>query len=708
MSIEITPERLRTLFRPRNVALVGASNKSNFSLGTYANLTNFGFNDRTFLVNARGAETHGQPTFTTCEAIGEPIDLAHMMVPQARTLEALTEAATAGVHNAVILSSGYGEVGAAGIAAQNELVAHAESLDIALLGPNMLGFVNFVDGVPVMPGPVPVQPAGPVALLSQSGASAAAMSDFASLSGVGLSYMVTLGNEAMINAAHVIDFLIEDETTKAIAIFLEAVRDPEAFAAAARRAAAAGKAIVVLKVGASDLSARSAAAHTGALVGDDAVVDAAFADLGIIRVDTIEDMIITAGTAAHLGPLELPGVGVVSFSGGACDIIADRAEDHGVLIPEISSETTEIISSAMSDFATVHNPLDVTGAAVIKPEMFTTAIEAMSKDPSVGVVAVVCPLPGLSDSKPWRGIGMAKAIGAGVGKSAVPVVWVNQVLAPTTTLIREVMEEVHGPFVIPGLASSMIALGKIGRWSQRIRELAEAPVTAPEIDVPAPAERTGTWSEDAARGLLEKAGIAVVPATLTTSADQAVEVAAAFGGPVAMKIVSPEILHKSDIGGVRLAVEGDEAVREAFGAVTAAGDSVPDAKVEGVLVSPMRSLATELLIGVVRDPQWGPILAVALGGIFVEVLGDSVLSTLPVTTSKAHAMLANLRGAAILNGVRGGKAADLDALADVIMKVGDLATALGDELLSLEINPLRVDGDQIEALDAVVEWVVSK
>jgi acyl-CoA synthetase (NDP forming) len=251
----------------------------------------------------------------------------------------------------------------------------------------------------------------------------------------------------------------------------------------------------------------------------------------------------------------------------------------------------------------------------------------------------------------------------------------------------------------------MVALGKIGRWSERIRELADAPVAASEVEVPAPAARTGTWSEDAARGLLEKAGIPVVPASLTTSAAQAVEAAAGFGGPVAMKIVSPEILHKSDIGGVRLGVEGESAVREAYAAVIAAADTMPDAKVEGVLISPMRSPATELLIGVVRDPQWGPMLAVALGGIFVEVLGDSVLSTVPVSVSKARDMLANLRGAAILKGVRGGKGADLDALADVVTKVGDLAFALGDELLSLEINPLRVDGDQIEALDAVVEWV---
>ncbi|NYI75543.1 acetate--CoA ligase family protein [Nocardioides panzhihuensis] len=705
MNVEITPERLRSLFRPRNVALVGASNKSNFSLGTYTNLTNFGFGDRTFLVNARGAETHGQATYTSCQAIGEPVDLAHMMVPQAATLDALTESAAAGVRNSVVLSSGYGETGEEGTAAQAELVAHAESLDVALLGPNMLGFVNFVDGVSVMPGPVPVQPAGPVALLSQSGASAAAMSEFATTSGVGLSYMVTLGNEAMINAAHVIDFLVDDETTKAIALFLEAVRDPETFRRAALRAARAGKAIIVLKVGASDLSARSAAAHTGALVGDDKVVDAIFEKLGIIRVDTIEDMMITAGAAAHLGPLPTSGVGIVSFSGGACDILADRAADHGVSIPPLGDAAMESIGEIASAFGLVQNPLDVTGAAVIKPDMFTTAIVSMSKDPDIGVVAVVCPLPTATDTLPWRGMPMARAIGAGVELAECPVVWVNQVMVPSNATVRTVMEEVGVPYVIPGLSQSMIALGAIGRWSERLRELAasEEHENAP-LALAATESRTGNWSEAEARRLLESAGIPVVPAVLATTADRATTAAEELGGAVALKIVSPDILHKSDIGGVRLGVSGHDAVREAYDAVIAAAESVPDAKVDGVLVSPMRRPAPELLVGVVRDPQWGPILAVAIGGVLVEVLDDSALSPLPVTPDKAKRMLRGLRASAVLDGVRGGVPADLDVLATVISRIGDLALALGDDLTSLEINPLRVEGDLIEALDAVVEW----
>jgi acyl-CoA synthetase (NDP forming) len=708
MSVEITPERLRSLFRPRNVALVGASEKSNFSRGTYANLRAFGFADRTFLVNARGAETHGQATYTSCAAVvgatGQAVDLAHMMVPQAATLDALAEAAASGVRNAVVLSSGYAETGADGRAEQERLVERAHELDVALLGPNMLGFVNFVDQLAVMPGPVPVAPAGSVALLSQSGASAAAMSDFATQAGVGLSYLVTLGNEAMITAGHVIDFLVEDESTKAIAVFLEAIRDPERFRAAARRAAAAGKAIVVLKVGASELSARAAAAHTGALVGDDKVVDAVLADLGVIRVDTIEDMMITAGAAAHLGRLQAPGIGIVSFSGGVCDILADRAEARGVVLPELAPETAAAIAEEFAAFGTVQNPLDVTGAATIRTELFTHAIERMSADPAIGAIAVVGPLPGPNDASPWRGLGIAQAIGAGIDRAQCPVVLVNQVMTPRTPIMSEVLAQIGEPYLIPGLDQTMVALGGLSRWSARLAALDEDASEPRRVEVPAVEDRVGSWSEAQARELLAAAGIPVVPAHLVTSADGAAAAAAELGGSVALKVVSPQILHKSDIGGVRLGVRGDDAVRAAYDAVVTAAEQVPDAKVDGVLVSPMREPAPELLVGVVRDEHWGPILAVAVGGVLVEVLDDSVLSPLPVSPAHARTMLGRLRAAAVLQGVRGGRAADLDVLAEVISRIGDLALALGDDLVALEVNPLRADGDLVEALDAVVEW----
>jgi succinyl-CoA synthetase beta subunit len=260
------------------------------------------------------------------------------------------------------------------------------------------------------------------------------------------------------------------------------------------------------------------------------------------------------------------------------------------------------------------------------------------------------------------------------------------------------------PYLIPGLRQAVVALSSVARWSEVTRE-PRAPREPGRIPVPAPARRRGEWSEDAARRLLAQAGLPVVPARLVTSADDAVKAAADIGGPVAVKIVSPGILHKSDIGGVRLHVPADEdAVRAAYQAVTAAAGSVPDAVVEGVLISPMRGGGTELLVGVVRDRQWGLMLAVAIGGVFVEVLRDSALAPLPITEPQALRLLGKLRGRAVLDGHRGGAPADLDALAAVIARVGDLAVALGDDLESLEVNPLRVDGATVEALDAVVTW----
>jgi acyl-CoA synthetase (NDP forming) len=708
MSAQITSERLTSLFRPRSVALVGASDKSTFSMLAYQNLVQFGFGERTYLVNRRGAETHGQPTVTSCTQIGEPVDVAYLMVPQAGTLAAMDDAATAGIRNAVVLSSGYGEAGEVGRAAQAELAAHARSLGMVLLGPNHLGFANFVDQVPVCSIPGLPEEAGPVALLSQSGASSSAMLDFATMVNVGLSYMVTLGNEAMITAGHVLDFLVDDPATRAVAIFMETVRDPEVFRRAARRAAEAGKAIVVLKAGSSALSARTAAAHTGALVGDDRVIDAVFADLGVIRVDSIEDMLITAGAAAVLGRLERPGIGIVSISGGACDIVADRADDLGANLPELAEPTRQALAGIMPAYGTVQNPLDVTGAAVLDPSIFTRSIEAISADSGIGVIGVISGLPWIDRGTPYLSQPLIDAIGAGIRSARCPVAVINQVMQPVTGYTRAVMNHGRVPYVIPGLRQAIVALRNVAWWSQATRDQQSAQAGSPVI-VPASGRRRGLWSEEDARQLLTAAGIPVVPGRLVSSADESVKAAAEFGTPVVLKVVSPQILHKSDIGGVRLNVRADEqAVRDAYAAVTTAAGTVDGARVEGVLVSPMRSGGTELLAGVVRDPHWGPVLAVALGGIFVEVLEDSALAPLPVTPGQARQLLKKLRGRAVLHGSRGAPPADLDALAAVIARIGDLALSLGDDLESVEVNPLRVDGTVIEALDAVVTWTTEE
>jgi len=399
----------------------------------------------------------------------------------------------------------------------------------------------------------------------------------------------------------------------------------------------------------------------------------------------------------------------VSISGGACDIVADRAEDLGAALPELAAPTRDALAGIMPAYGTVQNPLDVTGAAVIDPTIFTRAIEVMSGDPSIGVVGVINTLPWADPGpgRPYYGQVFVDAIGAGMRAASGPTAYINQVMQPVTDYTRASMERGQVRYVIPGLRQAMVALRNVAWWSDVTRSPATAAEIAPSgpVPVPAPDERRGQWSEHEARRLLSDAGIPVVPARLARSADEAVMAAAEIGRPLAVKTVSAGIVHKSDIGAVRLAVPWDEAaVREAYRAVTAAAASARPGAAADVLVSPMRAGGTELLVGVVRDPVWGPVLAVAVGGIFVEVLQDSALAPLPVTPAQACRMLGTLRGRGLLDGVRERAPADLTALSAVIARIGDLAVALGDELESLEVNPLWIDGATIEALDAVVTW----
>lgn len=691
--------RLKAFFEPRSFALIGASDSSTFSRLVYGNLAAAGHAERTYPVNRRSATVHGRPAHPSCLAIGEPVDLAFVMVPAAAAADAVADAAAAGAQGAVVLSSGFAEMGQEGSKRQQELVDAAEALGIVLLGPNVLGFVNVAGGVPAIALADPPARLGKVALISQSGASCGAMKDFAALAGVGLSYVITVGNEAMLTVGHLIDHLVDDPHTEAIAVFMEGIRQPEVFKAAASRAAAAGKAVVILKAGRSELAARAAASHTGALVGDDQVVNAVFERLGIIRVDTIEDMLVTAGVAAHTGPLERPGIGVVSISGGACDIIADLAQDARAVLPELSAATAEQLAAVLPEYGHVRNPLDITGAAIREPTIWRESVSAVGNDPEVGVVVAINSLPWRADGQPFYGQPYADAIGSGMRECKVPALYLTQVTQPIGPQARAVLDDAGIPQVVPGLRLGIDAIARVARWST-LRELAAHDIAG---TLPSRRIKASVCSEVDARALLESAGVPVVPAWHVHSAAAAQRVAAAYDGPVAMKIVSPDIVHKSELGGVRLGVRAEDAAA-VYQEIIEAGQrpAANGARLDGVLVSPMREQALELLVGVTRDPDWGLMLAMALGGVFVEVLEDAALTPLPVSPARARMMLEGLRGAAALHGARGRPAADMARLAEVVSAVGALAEEIEPDLDSLEINPLRVCGSEIEALDALL------
>jgi acyl-CoA synthetase (NDP forming) len=524
----------------------------------------------------------------------------------------------------------------------------------------------------------------------------------------------------MMKTADVLDYLVEDEATRVICLFLEEIGDPAGFARVAEKADRAGKPIVALKVGSSPAGQQAALAHTGSVAGDDAVVDAVLRQLNVIRVTSLEELLTTG---AALGYSRWPRgrrMGVLTLSGGACDIIADAASARGVAIPDFSAGTEAAIAALLPPFASPHNPLDVTGFGVLanlsgKKGPLTAvdhALDIAVQDPNLDFVlfsGVTLPEARPPDEDTARTLETrVDWLAMKMGSAPIPIIPVGSTCVNLSDYARELLRK-HGITFLGGLDLAMTALGHALRWLEN-RGQVRAPVprraTAPRLAAAAAGPWSeGPWSEVRARQLLAEAGVPVVPGGLAGSADEAVEIAFRVGLPVALKICSAQITHKSDIGGVVLGLGSEAEVRAGYEKVRAAGSrfqAVPEASVDGVLVTPMRTGGTELLAGVTVDPAFGPVLAVGLGGIWVEVLNDTSLRLLPVDAAEVRRMLGELRGLPLLQGARGTAPASLDAVAGAIAALGEAALALDGSLRALEVNPLWVNGDQVEALDVLV------
>ncbi|MER7394509.1 acetate--CoA ligase family protein [Streptomyces sp. NPDC000151] len=700
-----SPTSLQGLFAPTSIALVGATDKSGWSLSTYQNLLSQGFSGPIHLVNPRSPEVHGRKAHKSLTDIREPVDLAYVMVPTPVVLDVLREGAELGIRNYVVLTAGFGETGAEGRRREEELHAFVWEKGLHVLGPNGNGYVNAAAGItPYGLAITQPPPAGPVGVVLQSGALASAVLNFMHARNVGLSLLTSMGNEMSLSVTDVVDHLVDDPATEVIALFLETVRHPKEFARVARRAARAGKPIVALKIGASRLASRTAQAHTGALVGDDRVVDAAFRRLGVLRVHSLEELILTAGLLARTGPLPGPRIGVVTPSGGACEIIADRAEQEGLEIPSFAPGTTARLKEAVPEFATVQNPLDVTGYVLVDRTLLARALGTVAADPGIDAVLALVDLPRVPPADPEAARAYLGAFAESIRKTDKPVVVSGNVLTDITETGRRLQEETGFPYIAGGIDHAMKALGAAVRWSRSLpdvlREEPPAPVSAHVI----PGQPGETWAEHRAAQVLADHGVPVVPATRTADEDEAVAAAERLGYPVVLKAAADGLQHKSDIGGVRLGLDGPDAVRSAFRDVRDALRHNGYEADQAVLVQPQRTGGTELLVGVVRDPAWGLTLAVGLGGIWVEALADTALRLLPVTPDEVRTALGELRGARLLGGARGTEPADLDMLADVITRIGEVACSLGSRMESLEVNPLLVKGSRVEALDALITW----
>jgi acetate---CoA ligase (ADP-forming) len=710
----VTPQRLQAFFAPESLALVGASENSGWARFIVASCATTGFAGPLTAVHPRATRAFGLPVVPNLRDVPEPADLAFILAPVHAVEGVLDDMGAAGIPNAVVLASGYREAGEEGRALEDAMMARAVANGITLLGPNCLGFVNAHTGSApyalALPAPLI---AGPVGVALQSGALASVVLAFAKAHAIGLSVLTTMGNEAMMTTADVLDYLVEDEATRVICLFLEEISDPVGFARMAEKADRAGKPIVALKVGSSPAGQEAALAHTGSVAGDDAVVDAALRQLNIIRVASLEELLITGAALAYH---RWPGgrrMGVLTLSGGSCDIIADAASAQGLVIPEFSPETAAAITAHLPPFATAQNPLDVTGFGVLanlsgRTGFLTAADHALDiavQDPNLDFVlftGVTLPEARPPDEPTARTLeARVEWLAQRMASAPIPVIPAGSTCVNVSDYGRGLLTR-HGISFLGGLDLGMSALGHALRWLEnrgRVRPLLAAPAAAPVLAGSAVA---GPWSEAAARRLLTAAGVPVVPGELAGSAAHAVAIARKVGLPVALKICSAQITHKSDIGGVVLGLGSEAEVRAGYEKVRAAGEAVPGASIDGVLVTPMRTGGTELLAGVTLDPTFGPVLAVGLGGIWVEILKDTSLRVLPVDAAEVKRMLGELRGWPLLQGARGAAPANLDAVAEAIAGLGRTALSLNGALRALEVNPLWVDGDQVEALDVLV------
>jgi acetate---CoA ligase (ADP-forming) len=678
---------------PESMALVGATERSLWSAALVANLRDCGYGGRLHLVHPRNAEAFGMPCHPSLEALPEPVDHAYVMTGTQAAFDVIEGCGRTGVRCVTMLTSGFRETGPDGAALEARLVARCRELDIRLQGPNCLGFVNYHDRVPAY-GLLMRPPfeAGGIALLSQSGAMLLQYHRLAQAKGIGLAYTVSIGNEAMLDAAAFFEELVERPEVRVLGALLEGIRDAGRFLDLADRALAAGKPLVIYKVGGGEVTSRSVAAHTGSLAGADAVVDAAFAQHGVVRVRSLEELVETCAMLARGWPSG-PRTAVITTSGGSCGMIADLAYRTRVEMPDFAPETKRRLGELLPVFGTPQNPLDTTGVIVDQPELLAACIDAVtSQEGSGGYDALLINSDAPRDAGANPAAAERRLVLLAEAMRSAPVF---SVLASSSGLdpspySREMMAR-HGLHFAGGLEMGVRSLHHaIGYGQARAGAAGRRPAAAgPRTPPPLVEGWEGVVPELVAKRLLGEYGIRAPEERLAGSAEEAAAFAAEIGFPVVLKVQSPDIAHRSDVGGVRLNVGSSAEVRRAWDEVLAAvRGHRPDARIDGLLVAQQVEPVVELIAGVKLDELFGPVVVAGAGGIFVEVLGDVALRLPPLDLGEARSMLEELRVAPLLHGARGRPQADVDAVAGVLVRLGELALDLGPRLRELDINPL--------------------
>ena len=710
MTAERQAIALRPLLRPRSVAIVGVSPEAG-SLGgnVLSNLTRIGFKGDIHLVSRNNREIGGRVCVGSIDELPDGIDVAVLAVPRQATVDAVQACVRRKIGAALVFASGFAEMDEAGRADQEAMARIANEAKLALCGPNCIGLVNLTDRVALtfeplsFPPPYPPPQAGEgregvgrgIGVVTQSGAMCSTLRLALLAKGLKLSIVVSTGNEAQLTTEHFLEFLIDDDATEVIVLFMEQVRDPALFLALAARARERKKPIVLMHPGRSARAQESARTHTGAMVGNHAVMSALVAHQAVVRVETLEELLDTAEILARFAKPPVKGAAVMTNSGAFKGYALDFAETLGLDLPALSPANAAAIKKILPPFAAIENPVDTTAQTVRDPSILGSTAAQLLADPAMGslVISIVAGAPRFAMDK-------ANAILSGIADLEKPIA------VATMGDETELPAEFSGILRDKGIAffrspdRALRAMARATWYGNAVtspRPRAEAPALPPHKIA-----ASGALTEYQGKALLAMLGIAVPEGALACNPDDAREIALRVGYPVVLKAQAAALAHKSDAGGVVLNIAGDAVLMRAWDGVAAnVRKAQPDLVLDGMLVEAMAPPGLELAVGARREPRWGPILTVGLGGIWIEALHDIRILPADLSHDGIIAELLQLKGAALLRGGRGTPAADLDAVADCVLRLG--AIIRGEPRVSeIEINPLRVYARGALALDVLM------
>lgn len=688
---------LSSLFHPRSVAVIGASADASKTAGRpVAYLRKHGFSGAIYPVNPRVASIDGLPCYPDIASLPTVPDVAIVALGADRANVAVRELAAQGTGTAIVLASGYGETGESGARRQKELVEAAGNM--RLLGPNTIGLVNVTDNIPLSAsGALEMDefPSGSIGVVSQSGGILGALLSRAAARGIGMSKLISTSNEVDLELADFIDYLVEDDATRVIALYIETVRNPERFRAACLKAAGAGKPVVAFKIGRSEAGARAAVSHTGAMAGADRMYDALFKQVGVIRAQTFSDLLDIPAALASSRVLRGNRVAILTSTGGAGTLVSDALGVNGFDAPAPDAETASRLRALQTgDHAALdRNPIDVTLAG-LQPDLLRGAINALLDSPSYDALIIIAGSSSLAMPEL-----MAGAIKDCMPNSDKPILAYISPHAPELA-VHFNLKGVPAYVAPESCAAALGAMLEVSRW--------KAPVAAAlEPDSVSVADfAAGSLDEAQAKALFSRFGIPCVQEAIVSTPQEAEAAARQFGPRVVLKILSAEITHKSDVGGVAVGVPADQVAQRLI-AMTSEVKARAGVVPERFLVQEMVSDGTELILGINRD-SLGTAVLLGMGGVTAELFKDTAMRLLPskggLTRDEAMELLRELKTWPLLDGFRGRPKADVDALLSAIVAFTGMASQLGDRLVEAEINPVFVltEGQGVRAADGVV------